>query len=139
MAIIGNGVRVLRSMRIMYISVIAPIVLYASCAWAPATRKLGVRRMLDASESSGLVIRGEARKGFGRHFCRPEARETRVYFGDLPYPAQVPGIGYESVEDLEYQITDRLAVVGLQIYTDGSRIEGKVGAVLTEWRDGEET
>ncbi|GBP73389.1 Retrovirus-related Pol polyprotein from type-1 retrotransposable element R1 3 [Eumeta japonica] len=37
---------------------------------------------------------------------------------------------------LDSQTVDRLAVVGPQIYTDGSRIEGKVGAALTEWRDG---
>ncbi|GBP61081.1 hypothetical protein EVAR_48580_1 [Eumeta japonica] len=43
------------------------------------------------------------------------------------------------VEDLNSQTFDRLAVIGLHIYTDGSRIEGKVGAALTEWRDGEET
>ncbi|GBP96394.1 hypothetical protein EVAR_90491_1 [Eumeta japonica] len=38
--------------------------------------------------------------------------------------------------NLDSQTVDRLAVVGPQIYTDGSRIEGKVGAALTEWRDG---
>ncbi|GBP97434.1 hypothetical protein EVAR_61140_1 [Eumeta japonica] len=46
---------------------------------------------------------------------------------------------YESVEDLDPQTVDRLAVVGPRIFTDGSRIEGKVGAALTEWRDGRET
>ncbi|GBP00870.1 hypothetical protein EVAR_50151_1 [Eumeta japonica] len=65
--------------------------------------------------------------------------ERPVYFGDLLHPARVPEIGYESVENLDSQTVDRLAVVGPQIYTDGSRIEGKVGAALTEWRDGEET
>ncbi|GBP83128.1 Putative 115 kDa protein in type-1 retrotransposable element R1DM [Eumeta japonica] len=38
--------------RIIYITVIEPIVLYASCAWALATRKLGVRKMLDAVQRS---------------------------------------------------------------------------------------
>ncbi|GBP32084.1 hypothetical protein EVAR_80850_1 [Eumeta japonica] len=33
---------------------------------------------------------------------------------------------------------DRLAIIRSHIYTDGSRIEGKVGAALTEWRDGME-
>ncbi|GBP60414.1 Retrovirus-related Pol polyprotein from type-1 retrotransposable element R1 3 [Eumeta japonica] len=45
----------------------------------------------------------------------------------------------ESVEDMDSQTLDRLAVVGSHIYTNGSRIEGKVGAALTEWRDGQET
>ncbi|GBP90791.1 Putative 115 kDa protein in type-1 retrotransposable element R1DM [Eumeta japonica] len=65
--------------------------------------------------------------------------ERPVYFGDFPHPAHVPEIGYESVEDLDSQTVDHLAVVGPRIYTDGSRIEGRVGAALTEWRDGEET
>ncbi|GBP47535.1 hypothetical protein EVAR_30625_1 [Eumeta japonica] len=65
--------------------------------------------------------------------------ENPVYFGDLPHFSKVPEIGYESVEDLESQTIDRFAVVGQHIYTDGSRIEGKVGAALTEWRDREET
>ncbi|GBP15051.1 hypothetical protein EVAR_6691_1 [Eumeta japonica] len=65
--------------------------------------------------------------------------ERPVYFGDLPHPAHVPEIGYESVENFDSQTVDRLAVVGPHIYTDGSRIEGKAGAALTEWRDGEET
>ncbi|GBP19505.1 hypothetical protein EVAR_102052_1 [Eumeta japonica] len=34
--------------RTIYITVIEPIVLYASCAWAPATGKLGVQKMLVA-------------------------------------------------------------------------------------------
>ncbi|GBP87386.1 hypothetical protein EVAR_34773_1 [Eumeta japonica] len=58
--------------------------------------------------------------------------ERPMYFGDLPHPAHVPEIVYESIEDLDSQTVDRLAIVGPQIYTDGSRIEGKVGAALTE-------
>ncbi|GBP64372.1 hypothetical protein EVAR_14941_1, partial [Eumeta japonica] len=77
-------------------------------------------------------------KDLGDTFVEREL-ERPVYFGDLPHPAHVPEIGYESVEDLDSQTVDRLAVVGLHIHTDGSRIEGKVGAALTEWRDGEET
>ncbi|GBP97795.1 hypothetical protein EVAR_90928_1 [Eumeta japonica] len=42
--------------RTIYITVIEPTVLYASCAWAPATRKLGVRKMLDAVQRS-VVLR----------------------------------------------------------------------------------
>ncbi|GBP31136.1 Putative 115 kDa protein in type-1 retrotransposable element R1DM [Eumeta japonica] len=65
--------------------------------------------------------------------------ETPVYFSDLSHPAHVPEIGYESVEDLDSQTMDRLAVVAPQIFTDGNRIESKIGAALTEWRGGEET
>ncbi|GBP92213.1 Putative 115 kDa protein in type-1 retrotransposable element R1DM [Eumeta japonica] len=38
--------------RTIYVAAIEPIVTYASCAWAPATKKLGVRKMLDALQRS---------------------------------------------------------------------------------------
>ncbi|GBP96467.1 Putative 115 kDa protein in type-1 retrotransposable element R1DM [Eumeta japonica] len=157
--------------RTIYITVIEPIVLYASCAWAPATRKLGVRKMLDAVQRSVALKACRAHRTVSLHSALILARllpldirvrevawlyevkrgkdlgdtfvdrelERPVYFGDLPHPAHVPEIGYESVEDLDPQTVDRLAVVGPRIFTDGSRIEGKVGAALTEWRDGRET
>ncbi|GBP98427.1 Putative 115 kDa protein in type-1 retrotransposable element R1DM [Eumeta japonica] len=157
--------------RTIYITVIEPTVLYASCAWAPATGKLGVRKMLDAVQRSVALKACRAHRTVSLHSALILSRllpldirvreaawlyevkrgkdlgdtfvdrelERPVYFGDLLHPAHVPEIGYESVEDLDSQTVDRLAVVGPQIYTDGSRIEGKVGAALTEWRDGEET
>ncbi|GBP60479.1 Putative 115 kDa protein in type-1 retrotransposable element R1DM [Eumeta japonica] len=136
--------------RTIYITVIEPIVLYASCAWTLATRKLGVLSLHSALILSRLLpldirVREvawlyEVKRGkdLGDTFVDRKL-ERPVYFGDLPHPAHVPEIGYESVEDLDSQTVDRLAVVGPHIYTDGSRIEGKVGAALTEWRDGEET
>ncbi|GBP68550.1 hypothetical protein EVAR_53968_1 [Eumeta japonica] len=45
----------------------------------------------------------------------------------------------KSVEELDPKTMDRLAIVGPHIYTDGSRIGSKVGAALTEWRDGMES
>ncbi|GBP06537.1 hypothetical protein EVAR_69643_1 [Eumeta japonica] len=65
------------------------------------------------NETSGLDIQGEARKGFGRYFYRSGAQKT-VYFGGLPHPAHMPEVGYESIEDLESQTMDCLALVGPQ-------------------------
>ncbi|GBP19504.1 hypothetical protein EVAR_102051_1 [Eumeta japonica] len=50
-------------------------------------------------------------KDLGDTFVHGEL-ERPVYFGDLPHPAHVPEIVYESVEDLDFQTMDRLAVVG---------------------------
>ncbi|GBP24895.1 hypothetical protein EVAR_14229_1, partial [Eumeta japonica] len=47
--------------RTVYVVMIEPKVLYASCVWAPATRKLGVRKMLNA------VQRSVALKACGAH------------------------------------------------------------------------
>ncbi|GBP98485.1 hypothetical protein EVAR_59911_1 [Eumeta japonica] len=58
------------------------------------------------------------------------------YFGD--FTPRTPEIGYESVEDptpRRWTVSPSSAAH----FTDGSRIEGKVGAALTEWRDGRET
>ncbi|GBP08428.1 hypothetical protein EVAR_77131_1 [Eumeta japonica] len=61
--------------------------------------------------------------------------EKPVYFGELPHPAYVPESGYEC----RGPGIPGLAVAELHIYSDGSLIEGKVDATLTEWRDGKET
>ncbi|GBP29317.1 hypothetical protein EVAR_22688_1 [Eumeta japonica] len=144
--------------------------MYASCAWTPATKKLGVRKMLDAVQHSVALKACQAHRTVSLHsalilskllplntkvkeaawlyelkrgtdlgdtFVEREL-ERPVYFGDLPNPAYVPEIGFESVKELGSHTLNRLAVVGPHIYTDGSRIESKVGAALTEWRDGEE-
>ncbi|GBP65255.1 Putative 115 kDa protein in type-1 retrotransposable element R1DM [Eumeta japonica] len=96
--------------RTIYVAVIEPIVMYASCAWAPAA-----------------------------NICADRELESPVDFCELPHPAHIPELGFESVEDLDPTTIDRLAIVRPHIYTDGSKIEGKVGAALTEWRDGVES
>ncbi|GBP98225.1 Putative 115 kDa protein in type-1 retrotransposable element R1DM [Eumeta japonica] len=154
--------------RTIYITVIEPIVLYASCAWAPATRKLGVRKMLDAVQRSVALKACRAHRTVSLHsalilarllpldirvrkwpgYMRLSAERFRGHFVDqgardpcisaICLTAHVPEIGYER-RGPRPQTVDRLAVVRPRIFTDGSRIEGKVGAALTEWRDGEET
>ncbi|GBP16852.1 Putative 115 kDa protein in type-1 retrotransposable element R1DM [Eumeta japonica] len=41
--------------RTIYVAVIELVILYASCAYAPATRKLGVRKMIDAVQRSVAI------------------------------------------------------------------------------------
>ncbi|GBP97304.1 hypothetical protein EVAR_90482_1 [Eumeta japonica] len=68
-----------------------------------------------------------------------DIRELETLYWRLASPCARARDRVRERRDLDSQTVDRLAVVGPQIYTDGSRIEGKVGAALTEWRDGEET
>ncbi|GBP91350.1 Putative 115 kDa protein in type-1 retrotransposable element R1DM [Eumeta japonica] len=88
-----------------------------------------------ACKKATNIYKGLARAGRVTWSLGLEARPE--YFGDLPNSVHVPEIGYESVEDIDSQTMDRFAGVGPQIYTDGTRMEGKVG--VTEWRDREET
>ena len=154
--------------RTIYTAVIEPIVLYASSAWAPATRKLGVRKQLNliqrafaqkickayrtVSLNSSLVLAGllpldlrvqemaelyEAkRRGSHPEIC-DRVIETRSSFMSAPHPATIDDFEYECLED-ESQIENQ-GNGGHRIYTDGSRIEEKVGAALSWWYDGAET
>ncbi|GBP96905.1 Putative 115 kDa protein in type-1 retrotransposable element R1DM [Eumeta japonica] len=150
--------------RTIYITVIEPIVLYASCAWAPATRKLGVRKMLDAVQRSVALKACRAHRTVSLHSALILARllpldirvreaawlyevkrgkdlgdtfvdrelERPVYFGDCLTRARAETrASRTSTPDGGPSRRRRAAH-----FTDGSRIEGKVGAALTEWRDG---
>ncbi|GBO99006.1 Putative 115 kDa protein in type-1 retrotransposable element R1DM [Eumeta japonica] len=153
--------------RTIYVAAIEPIVMYASCAWAPATKKLGVRKMLDALQRSVALKACRAYRTVSLHsalilarllpldirvreaarlyevkrgselgnVCADRELERPVYFREMPHPAHTPEFGFESVEDLDPSTVDRLAIVGPHIFTDGCKIEGKVVAALTEWRD----
>ncbi|GBP65878.1 hypothetical protein EVAR_85146_1 [Eumeta japonica] len=71
--------------------------------------------------------------------CADRELERSVDFRELPHPAHTPEFGFESVVDLDPGSTmARLAIVGPHICTNGSKIEGKIGSTLIEWRDGME-
>ncbi|GBP30212.1 hypothetical protein EVAR_94520_1 [Eumeta japonica] len=52
----------------------------------------------------------------------------------LPHSVHIPELEIESVKDLDPTTMDRLAIVEPHIYTDGSRIEGKIVVALAEWQ-----
>ncbi|GBP97782.1 Putative 115 kDa protein in type-1 retrotransposable element R1DM [Eumeta japonica] len=93
-------------------------------------------KMLDAVQRSVALKACRAHRTVDTFVDRE--LERPVYFGDLPHPRTCPNRVRER-RGPRPQTVDRLAVVGPRIFTDGSRIEGKVGAALTEWRDGRET
>ncbi|GBP00885.1 Retrovirus-related Pol polyprotein from type-1 retrotransposable element R1 [Eumeta japonica] len=92
-------------------------------------------KMLDAVQRSVALKACRAHRT--GHFVDREL-ERPVYFGDLPHPRTCPRSGTRasrtSTPDGGPSRRRRAAH-----FTDGSRIEGKVGAALTEWRDGRET
>ncbi|GBP82563.1 hypothetical protein EVAR_87809_1 [Eumeta japonica] len=83
------------------------------------------------SEGCSQTLCGKALKKL-RDLCADRELERPMDFCELPYRAHSLELSFESVEDLDPLTMDRLAIVGSHIYTDGSRIEGKVRAALTE-------
>ncbi|XP_026745574.1 uncharacterized protein LOC113506922 [Trichoplusia ni] len=153
--------------RTIYTAAVEPVITYAAAAWAPATAKLGIRKKLNSiqrgfaqklcksyrtvSLNSALVLSGilpldlriqeaaalyEARKGSSRHIPGDREIEAAARFAETPHPALQMTLEFECLEDQEQ--VDSRNVQTVRIFTDGSKIEGKVGAALSIWdNDGE--
>ncbi|XP_026331400.1 uncharacterized protein LOC113238780 [Hyposmocoma kahamanoa] len=151
--------------RTIYTAVIEPTIMYAASAWSMATNKLGVKKQLDmvqrgfaqkitkayrtVSLHSALLLSGllpldirireaaslyEVKKGFSRRAIADRELETPTPFVNLPHPSEQIGTKFICLADgaaLEQHDNH-----GRKIFTDGSKIEGKVGAALSIW-DGE--
>ncbi|KAJ2940789.1 hypothetical protein O0L34_g14906 [Tuta absoluta] len=64
--------------------------------------------------------------------------EERVCFLEAPHPAAEVEISFQCLENMLPETMEKYELTGPHIFTDGSKIEGKVGAALTRWTDGEE-
>ncbi|XP_063634874.1 uncharacterized protein LOC134805513 [Cydia splendana] len=64
--------------------------------------------------------------------------EARVPYTNTPHPVDLAPLTFEKVEDLSEETVAKYQIEGLRIFTDGSKIEGKVGAAITAWRNDEE-
>ncbi|GBP51626.1 hypothetical protein EVAR_96222_1 [Eumeta japonica] len=154
-------------MRAIYIAVIEPMLLYAACAWAQAVGRLDVRKMLKANQRNLAIKACRAYRTISLIYALILSRllpvdirawlyevkrgkelgdisadwelEKPVRFCESPLPGTAPDIHFESVKSLDSETIDRLAIGGPHIFTDGSRIKGKVVAALIEWRDGVDT
>ena len=57
---------------------------------------------------------------------------------DQPHPSNLASVQYELLEDMSPETLNHHRVTGPQIFTDGSKIEDRVGAALTWWEEGRE-
>ncbi|KAL0892590.1 hypothetical protein ABMA27_014319 [Loxostege sticticalis] len=149
--------------RLIYTATIEPIVMYAAAAWAPAANKIGAQKLLNSvqrgfaqklcksyrtvSLHSALTLAGilpldlriqeaaalyETKRGSPLPELGDRETESRVGFAETPHPASHMDIRFECLED-QRQV-DRRNVQEVRIFTDGSKIEGKVGAALSIWK-----
>lgn len=150
--------------RTMYVAVVEPIIMYASSVWAPAIDLEVNRSHLNAlqrgfaqkicksyrtvSLTSALALSGllpldlriqeaaslyKAKKSVSSDYLPPKMKlEKRVSPLDQPHPSTQTSVDFEFLEDIQTQLK------GPQIYTDGSKIEGQVGAALSWWENGKE-
>ncbi|XP_072946685.1 uncharacterized protein [Epargyreus clarus] len=154
--------------RTIYNAVVEPVIMYAASAWAPAARKKCVRRQLDTvqrgfvqkivkayrtvSLNSALILAGllpldlriqeaadlyEIKRGLSQRVIGNREVEKPVCFLDMPHPAHGGELSFAHLPgDGEPDQPDGRS---LHIYTDGSKIEGKVGAALSVWINNTET
>lgn len=150
--------------RTIYVAVVEPIIMYASSVWAQAvdleknkshlnTIQRGFAQKIcksyrTVSLKSALALSGllpldlriaeaaslyRVKKNFSQEYLPPEAElERNVSYLDQPHPSTQTSVEFEYLENTSNQL------VGPQVYTDGSKIEGQVGAALTWWENGRE-
>ncbi|XP_045451643.1 uncharacterized protein LOC123660631 [Melitaea cinxia] len=148
--------------RTIYRAVVEPVILYAAAVWAPAVDKLGVRKRLNAvqrgfaqklcrayrttSLNSALLLAGilpldlrvreaatlyEARRGVPQRVTGDREVERMTSALRSPHPACHIDLEFKCLVDQEQFNAN--SDNNYNIFTDGSKIEGKVGAALSVW------
>ncbi|KAG6452350.1 hypothetical protein O3G_MSEX007586 [Manduca sexta] len=161
----GLGPEVIRT---IYTAAVEPVILYAASAWAPASQKLGVRKQLGtiqrsfaqkltkayrtASLNSTLLLAGilpldirvretallyEVKRGYSQRVVGDREIEAPVAFASLDHPAERSSGSFQCLVD-GAELAQHVGE-GLSIFTDGSKIDGKVGAALSIWNGAAET
>ncbi|CAH2211764.1 jg20073, partial [Pararge aegeria aegeria] len=157
--------------KIIYTAVVEPVVLYAASAWAPATKKLGVRKQLNfiqrsfaqkiakayrtVSSNSAMILAGilpldlrvqesaalyMAKRGVFHQLPGDRSIEVKLNYAEQQqeHPACRIAIDYSCLENPPSESTIGHSSDQAFIYTDGSKIEGKVGAAVSIWEGGAE-
>ncbi|XP_052742931.1 uncharacterized protein LOC128198962 [Bicyclus anynana] len=90
---------------------------------------------LRVQEAASLFI---AKRGKPQGEIAELAVEKKKRFFDLPHPACEIEINFDKVNDMDDLVARRNTTGEIEMYTDGSKIGGKVGAALTYWKNDKE-
>ncbi|KAJ2937354.1 hypothetical protein O0L34_g19238 [Tuta absoluta] len=80
----------------------------------------------------------EAKRGKSQSIMGDREIEGKVSYTMAPHPAVETGVDFVCLEDMQPQTLKHNNISGSHIFTDGSKIQGKVGAALSYWREGTE-
>ncbi|XP_059049813.1 uncharacterized protein LOC131844848 [Achroia grisella] len=155
--------------RTIYTAVVEPIIMYAASAWSESVTKIEFRKQLSVvqrgfaqkicrayrtvSLNSALVLSGilpldlrireaaslyEARRGRADGLVGDRDVERMTPAADKPHPAEQGRLEFRDLVD-EEQYKTAQQDCEIRIFTDGSKIEGRVGAALSVWNRATET
>ncbi|CAK1553159.1 unnamed protein product, partial [Leptosia nina] len=148
----------------IYLAVIEPIILYASPAWGDAANKVSIKTKLKqiqrkfaikiikayktVSYEASIAIAGllpldlkigeilklyKIKKGIENAYKDVEP-EIKIDYKLKPHPAKENRLKFRSIIT-EKELNE---INGVKIFTDGSKIEGKVGAAYVVYKNGKE-
>ncbi|CAK1591431.1 unnamed protein product [Parnassius mnemosyne] len=153
--------------KIIYTATVEPVILYAAGAWGSAAEKLMVIKQLQTvqrgiaqklckayrtvSLNSALVLAGilpldlrvreasslyEAKRGLPQSVLARREVERMASALETPHPAECLELNIVSLANQDD--VKNAVVCDMHIYTDGSKIDGKVGAAVSVWTGGVE-
>lgn len=154
-------------LRTIYIAVIEPVILYGSNVWGEKAHRKQIKDRLDRTTrmftnliskahrttsllSSCIISRilpldlraleqrnlYEIKRGKPVQELPGRQLEKRSSPFDLPHPAKRKRLKYDHIND--EQDLSKLDQQSIHIFTDGSKLEGKVGGAITCWRNNKE-
>ncbi|XP_073963046.1 uncharacterized protein [Choristoneura fumiferana] len=152
----------------IYVATIEPVILYAASVWAPAAEKLTTRKKFEViqrgiaqkqcgayrtvSHNAALLLAGmlpldlrvreaallyEAKRGANLPQLGDREIERRGSALETPHPAEQTSIEFGILADQD--ALNKNEQYTTRIYTDGSKIGGRVGAALSIWQGDAET